>query len=104
MCDKMAKREYDEFYKTNSEIIKGRLEAFIKKLDHEMNILKDKHSKENEFIIKQRDDALQVLIQKYKNRRNDIVSKQNNEKYIIENCCIQRYASKIAYNYSLNIV
>jgi hypothetical protein len=89
----MAKREYEEFYKTNYEIIKARLETLVKKLDNERSLLKRKQSVELEFLIKQRDDSLQLLIQKYKNKKSDIMTKQTNEKYIQENTCTKRYNS-----------
>jgi hypothetical protein len=95
MCDGIAKREYDEFYRTNSEIVRGRLETLVKKLENERALLKRKQSLEFDFIVKQREESLQLVIQKYKNKKSDVMTKQNNEKYIQENTCTKRYDSNI---------
>jgi hypothetical protein len=91
----MAKREYEEFYKTNGEIIKGRLDSLVKRFETDLKILKAKQFTEYNFLAKQRDDGLQLLVQKYRNRKADIQAKQTCEKFIQENNCIKRYNSKI---------
>jgi hypothetical protein len=95
-------REYDEFNKANNEIIRGRLETLIRKFQNDASLLKHKHNKDFDFLVKQRDEDLDRLVKKYKNRKADIQSKQNCERYVTENVCAQKYTSKYFVNLATN--
>jgi len=87
----MEKKEIDEFNKKNYESIKNKMFQIIKKLNIEMEVLRQKIINERNMLIKEKDSLLEKLIQKYKNRKHDIVSKQTTEKFLSLNDNMKKY-------------
>ena len=91
ICQNMEKKEIDEFNKKNYESIKNKMFQIIKRLNNEMEVLRQKINNERNMLIKDKDSLLEKLIQKYKNRKHDIMSKQTTEKFLSFNENMKKY-------------
>lgn len=96
ICINLQKKEIEEFHKKNSESMKNKMIQLIRKLNLEMDTLRQKFQTEVDIMNKEKEKSLEILIQKYKNKKCDLSSKQANEKYLNDSTQINKLCIFIA--------
>lgn len=84
-CEELESVEIDKFNKDRNDKIKAKTDHIAHKHLLERNSLKQKFDAEYEMLKRQKDETVENINLKFKNRKLDLELQQKNEKNLNEN-------------------
>jgi hypothetical protein len=79
-ADMKGKDEIDKYNKEKENVVKSKIEKLMKKQNLEKNALQEKNFIEYEVLKKDKDASFEKMIQRFKNRKNDLDKQHKTQK------------------------